>query len=87
MAGADEGAQARVTALLKELRQVLESADDLDETSKEALRDAAEQIEETLEGETTLDALRERIARFEGSHPTLTEAVRRVVDQLADMGI
>ena len=84
---ASEGSQARVSALLKELHQVLASADDLDDSSKEALLDAAEQIEETLEGETTLDALRERIARFEGSHPTLTEAVRRVVDQLSDMGI
>jgi hypothetical protein len=84
---ADPGAAERVTALVQELHQVLESADDLDDSSKNALRSAAGEIEETLEGDSTLGAIRDRIERFEESHPTLTEAVRRVVDQLAEMGI
>jgi len=84
---ADPATAERVTRLVRELHQLLESADDLDNGSRDALRNAADEIEETLEGETTLDALRERIERFEGSHPRLTEAVRRVVDQLAEMGI
>jgi predicted nuclease with TOPRIM domain len=84
---ADPGTAERVTKLVRELQQLLESAEDLDESSRDALRTAADEIDETLEGESTLDAIRERIERFEGSHPTLTEAVRRVVDQLADMGI
>jgi predicted nuclease with TOPRIM domain len=78
---------ARVSALVRELHQLLESAEDLDAESQGALRAAAEEIDETLEGNSTLDALRNRIERFEGSHPTLTEAVRRLVDQLAEMGI
>ena len=78
---------ARVNALVRELHQLLESAEDLDAESQGALRAAAEEIDETLEGNSTLDALRNRIERFEGSHPTLTEAVRRLVDQLAEMGI
>lgn len=84
---AGERSRARVAALVRELHQVLESAHDLDDQSREALREAADEIDETLEGDSTLDALRERLARFEGSHPTLTEAVRRLVDQLSDMGI
>jgi predicted nuclease with TOPRIM domain len=78
---------ARVSELVRELHQLLESAEDLDAESRGALRAAAEEIDETLEGNSTLDALRDRIERFEGSHPTLTEAVRRLVDQLAEMGI
>jgi predicted nuclease with TOPRIM domain len=83
----------RVTELVDELHRVLESADDLDDHSREALRSAASDIRISLaaEGgeadESPLDALRERLERFEGEHPTLTEAVRRLVDQLADMGI
>jgi predicted nuclease with TOPRIM domain len=89
MADAGQGgdAAARVNALVRELHQLLESAEELDAESRGALRAAAEEIDETLEGNSTLDALRNRIERFEGSHPTLTEAVRRLVDQLAEMGI
>ena len=37
--------------------------------------------------DAVLDAMQDRIARFKGDHPTLTEAVRRVINQLSDMGI
>lgn len=80
----------RVTTLIDELHRVLETADDLDAETKDALRAAATEIRTSLEGgseDSALDGLRERLERFEGSHPTLTEAVRRLVDQLAEMGI
>jgi cytochrome c556 len=84
----------RLGALLRELHEVLDSAHDLDEPSRDALRAAASQIQSTLDetsdegpASEALDALRERLERFEGSHPALTEAVRRLVDQLSEMGI
>ena len=86
--GSTQDSTRKVTALLDELHQVLESAEDLDDASRDALRAAAGEIQATLDDEgSSLDLLRERLERFEESHPTLTEAVRRVVDQLAEMGI
>ena len=86
--GSTQDSTRKVTALLDELHQVLESAEDLDDASRDALRTAAGEIQATLDDEgSSLDLLRERLERFEESHPTLTEAVRRVVDQLAEMGI
>ena len=88
----DPDSARRLRTLLGELHEVLESTRDLDASSRDALRDAASQIQSTLDAEgpdasDQLDALRERIERFGGSHPALTEAVRRLVDQLAEMGI
>ena len=80
----------RVAELVNELHQVLEDASELDDSARDALRTAAGEIREALEGdedEGALGALKDRLERFEGDHPTLTEAVRRLVDQLADMGI
>jgi hypothetical protein len=37
--------------------------------------------------EALLDRLREGVRRFEASHPTLSEAVQRVVDSLTASGI
>jgi chaperonin cofactor prefoldin len=85
---ADEGSTQRVTTLLDELHQVLESAEDLDDAAKKALRSAAGEIRSTLDHEgSSLDALRERVEQLEQSHPTLREILRRVMDQLAEMGI
>jgi predicted nuclease with TOPRIM domain len=81
----------RLAAILEELHRVLESARDLDDEAREALRAAAADIRQALDegsgAASQLDALRTRIERFEGEHPRLTEAVRRLVDQLAEMGI
>lgn len=84
---ADPMKEQRVAAIVHEIHQLLAAADDLDEEAKEALRTAADEIDSRLEDESTLDTLRERIERFEGEHPTLTEAVRRLVNQLSDLGI
>jgi hypothetical protein len=85
----DRDAAERLRGILGELHQVLESADDLDDSSREALRGTVDEIQSALdaEGVPQLSGLRERIERFEGSHPRLTEVVRRIVDQLSEMGI
>lgn len=86
-----EDTRSKLATVLGELHELLESADDLDAGARDALRDAAGEINDALDSDdgigAPLDALRERIERFEGDHPTLTEAVRRLVDQLAEMGI
>jgi len=80
-----------LTEVLQELHELLESAHDLGEPEREALRDAASEIDAALDDDAglgaPLEALRTRIERFETEHPRLTEAVRRLIDQLADMGI
>jgi hypothetical protein len=80
--------------ILAELHERLERSADLDEATLSALRQAADNIRETLDeqGESGLvgemrDRLSEALVRFEGSHPKLTESVKRLVDQLAEMGI
>jgi hypothetical protein len=79
----------RLATILDELHAELESAQDLDDASRDALRAAAAEIKESLDVDrgSQLDALRERIERFEGSHPRITEVLRRLVDQLSEMGI
>ena len=78
--------------ILKELSKLLEGPEELDEESREALRTTANEIESAIESRdfslsAELEVLRERIGRFEGSHPRITETVRRLVDQLSEMGI
>ncbi len=78
--------------ILDELRELLEGGQELDPESREALRDAASEIESALESKdfspgSQLAALRQRIGHFESSHPRITETVRRLVDQLSEMGI
>ncbi len=83
-----------LSAILDELHELLEGADDLDAEAKDALRDAATEIRSAVDqgldrqGESgQLAGLRARIERFETSHPRLTETLRRLVDQLSEMGI
>jgi uncharacterized protein (UPF0335 family) len=85
-----EDTSKKLAALVEDLHRLLESARDLDDEAREALRAAATEIQEALErgsAASQIDALRARIERFEGEHPRLTEAVRRLVDQLSEMGI
>ena len=83
-----------LSAVLDELHELLERADDLDVSDRDALRAAATEIrsavDQGLHGEEQsgqLAGLRSRIERFETSHPTLTETLRRIIDQLSEMGI
>ena len=81
----------KLAAVLEELRALLESADDLEASSRDALSGAAAEIQSALDSDeetgSQLSALRARIERFEGDHPRITEVVRRLVDQLSEMGI
>ncbi len=89
--------ESRLRRILAELHKGLESADDLDDGARQALRGAADQIQSALDkgapeadgtlGRAVSARMSKAVSRFEGLHPRLTEAVRRVVDQLAEMGI
>jgi hypothetical protein len=80
-----------LTKIVDELTEHLDGVEDLDAGSREALQEAASRIRDALASEeptgSLLDGLRERLERFESNHPTITETVRRLVDQLSDMGI
>lgn len=89
-----ESLKETLAELRAELRQLEASGvegDALPEDARDALRDAAREIEQALEGDGADDSLsarlQEAIERFEGSHPTLTGIVGRVVDALSDLGI
>ncbi|MGH0036958.1 MAG: DUF4404 family protein [Myxococcota bacterium] len=80
--------------IVAELHERLERSPELDPETQGALRRAADEINETLDEQGAnglAGELRARLSdaltRFEGSHPKLTESVKRLVDQLAEMGI
>lgn len=80
--------------MLEQLHAELQQAGSVDERSRELLRNVMADID-TLLGPSAAEAqpeplatrLREAVDEFEESHPALTEAVGRVVDALAKMGI
>jgi hypothetical protein len=80
---------------LDELHAELEAAGTLDPEARAMLRSAAREIQHALEagapapaGEASLgDRLEESTRHFEATHPKVAEAVRRVIDALAALGI
>ena len=83
--------ERKLGVILEELHAALADAQDLDDSVREDLRGTAVEIQTALDGESAIEpqltGVRERIERFETDHPRLTEAVRRLVDQLSEMGI
>lgn len=86
--------ERKLRQILDDLHQRLEGSPELDDDTQAALRGAAQEIQEALEEQrepSLADELRDQmgqaIARFESEHPKLTETLRRLVDQLAEMGI
>ena len=80
--------------MLEQLHTELQQAGSVDERSRELLRNVMADIHTILEPsaaeahpESLATRLREAVDEFEESHPALTEAVGRVVDALAKMGI
>ena len=80
--------------MLEQLHTELQQAGSVDERSRDLLRDVMADIHKVLEPssaeahpESLVSRLREAVDEFEESHPALTEAVGRVVDALAKMGI
>jgi predicted component of type VI protein secretion system len=75
--------------MLENLHAELQSAESVDDRSRELLREVDADIQELLErsdGQGN-ESLTERLREFEERHPALTEAVGRVLDALAKMGI
>jgi len=80
--------------MLEQLHAELQKAGSIDDRSRELLRAVMDDIraiveptESTARPEPLAQRLREAVDAFEGLHPALTEAVGRVVDALAKMGI
>ncbi len=77
---------------LRELHEILADEQDLTEEDKRRLREAAEEIQQTLDDEsvdsaTLAQRLVESTRRFRDTHPLLTNTVGRLADLLAQMGI
>ena len=81
--------------MLEHLHTELQRADTIDDRSRELLRSVLGDIEDLLERkqkqgtqpESIIERLRETVRAFETTHPTLTNAIGRVADALAGMGI
>jgi hypothetical protein len=80
--------------MLEQLHAELHRSHGLDDRSRERLASALSDIEDLLKRaetgkppESIMERLREAIGVFEQTHPTLTAAIGRVADTLANMGI
>ena len=81
--------------MLEQLHTELQRADTIDDRSRELLRSVVGDIEDLLERkqkgdtqpESIIERLREAVRAFEKTHPTLTDAIGRVADALAGIGI
>jgi hypothetical protein len=83
--------EKKLQEILDDLRRNLENSPDLDPDERAALAETSDEIRAALGADAwdgSLGArLSESLSRFEGAHPRLTETLRRLVDQLSDMGI
>lgn len=75
--------------MLESLHAELQTAESVDERSRELLREVDADIQALLERADAGhgESLTLRLREFEERHPALTEAVGRVLDALAKMGI
>jgi hypothetical protein len=75
--------------MLENLHAELQSAETVDESSRELLREVDADIQSLLERSDAEkeESLTLRLREFEERHPALTEAVGRVLDAIAKMGI
>ena len=85
----------KLRATVLELEQELRSLPTVDDEARQVLQDAMRQIRTALHEEeqaeqqrqTLRDQLQAAATEFEGSHPTLTGLLSRLVDGLGQMGI
>jgi chromosome segregation ATPase len=85
----------KLKATLAELEQELHSLESVDHETREVLAQAARDIEAVLsdgergeaEDPSLIDRLGHAAQEFEGSHPTLTGILSRLIDGLGQMGI
>jgi hypothetical protein len=81
--------------MLEQLHTELQRTDTIDDRSRELLRSVVGDIEDLLErkekqgaqAESIVERLRETVRAFETTHPTLTEAIGRVAEALAGIGV
>jgi CII-binding regulator of phage lambda lysogenization HflD len=82
----------KLETTLAELHQQLVSAGDLEEQERLQLRQAAEEIQRTLDDtEVSSYSLAQRLqqatSHFEHTHPQLTNTIGRIADLLSQLGI
>ncbi|RMF20476.1 MAG: DUF4404 family protein [Deltaproteobacteria bacterium] len=92
--------ERELRTLVGRLREELARSEKLDEDAREQLRAIAAEIDELLEGgaeasneekssqeRSLVERLTEASRAFESSHPRLVEALGRIADTLAKLGI
>jgi signal transduction histidine kinase len=85
----------RLKATVTELEEELHALKELDDDSRAVLREAVQEIQAALheeepgnlESQSLTDRLTDATREFEGSHPTLTGIITRLIDGLGQMGI
>ncbi|HUE16177.1 MAG TPA: DUF4404 family protein [Planctomycetaceae bacterium] len=85
----------KLRAAIIELERQLGASGTLDDESREALQESLRQVRSALQEDQQTDAerqslikrLRVAVEKFEGSHPTLTGTLMRLIDGLGEMGI
>jgi hypothetical protein len=86
--------QQRLRQMLEQLHAELQRSHGLHNRSRERLDSALSDIEDLLTRaeagtppESIMERLREAVGVFEQTHPTLTAAIGRLADALANIGI
>jgi len=85
----------KLRATVLELEQELRTLQTVDDEARQVLEEAMREIRATLHDEeqaelqrqTLRDQLQTAAHEFEGSHPTLTGILSRLIDGLGQMGI
>jgi len=85
----------KLRAAVAELERQLSTSPSLDDASRQHLQQALADIRAALADEQTTDSQRQSliqrlgvsVEKFEGSHPTLTGTLMRLIDGLQQLGI
>ena len=85
----------KLSLIVEELEQELESLDSLDDETRRMLRDTIDEVRAKLDPQTVgeiesqhlIDRLHDAEGRFQVTHPTLSGIVMRVINALGQLGI
>jgi signal transduction histidine kinase len=85
----------KLRAAVAELERQMSTSPSLDDASRQVLQQALADIRAALEDNQTTDSQRQSliqrlgvsVEKFEGSHPTLTGTLMRLIDGLQQLGI
>jgi hypothetical protein len=85
----------KLQMMIAELEKELSGLQSVDDESRQRLLEAIQELRSTLNGNTAsqpprhlvTDRLQDVVEKFEGSHPTLTLTLSRLIDALAEIGI